>query len=515
MVDDVAMEERSMTEQLVERYARVVEHRPDALAAVDERGRRLTHRHLWDEAGRVAELLRDAGVRPRNVVLCFLPNWTDWMVLFLASLRLGAIPATGPSTMDEGSLRHAIALVRARVVAVPATYRRPTAEIARDAIQGLDHPCSLLLADGEEWRWGVVGSGSAPQDPRLDGAEHIMFTSSTTGLPKATMSTDTGLNSGNRDVAERYGLSHATPIFMPSPLGHSIGTCHGARMALYLGAPIVLQDAWDPEIAFRLMSENDCFFTAAATPFLKDVIETTSPSASSRLVSVWLCGGAPVPPQLIESAFDALPKTFVTNLWGMTEAGMAACPLDAPREKIVNTSGTALGCELRVIDQDGHTLPAGQEGELIVSGEDVILGHVGGSELLDSMRLPSGALRSGDLARIDDEGYVTITGRIKDLIIRGGVNIAPTPIESTLSTHPAVARVAVVGLPDDRMGERICAVVVPRGDPPDLASLVQWAKDKGLPKRLWPEAIHVVDDLPTTPAGKVKKQVLREQMERA
>jgi cyclohexanecarboxylate-CoA ligase len=503
-----------MGEQLVERYARAVERRPDALAAVDERGRRLTHRALWDEAGRVADLLGDGGVRPRDVVLCFLPNWTDWMVLFLASLRLGAIPATGPSTMDEASLRHAISLVRARVVAVPAAYRRPTADVARDAIRELDHPCSLLLADGEEWRWGVVASGSAPGDRRLDGAEHVMFTSSTTGLPKATMSTDAGLNFGNLAVAERYGLTEATPIFMPSPLGHSIGTCHGARMALYLGAPIVLQDAWDPEAALRLMSENDCFFTAAATPFLKDVVETIPPSAAGQVVGVWLCGGAPVPPQLIESAFDALPKTFVTNLWGMTEAGMAACPLDAPREKVANTSGTALGCELRVVDQDGNALPAGQEGELTVSGEDVILGYVGDSVLLDSMRLPNGDLRSGDLATIDGEGYVTITGRIKDLIIRGGVNIAPTPIEAALSTHPAVAKVAVIGLPDDRLGERICAVVVPRGDPPDLASLVRWAGDRGLPKRQWPEAIRVVDDMPTTPAGKVKKQALRELLER-
>lgn len=498
--------------RLEERYRSAVERRPSGLAVADDRGRRLSHRELWDASTAVAEMLEAEGVGPGDVVLVLLPNRTDWMVLFLAILRRHAVPATAPGTLDQANLGHAVDLVRARVVAAPSDHRRPSADIAGEVVRATPYASALLLsAPDDGWTWGVRSEGDEQQDPRLDGVDHLMFTSSTTGRPKATMSDDRGLDYGNRGIAERYGLSGETPIFMPSPLGHSIGTCHGARMSLYLGAPLVLQDAWDPELALRLIDEERCFFTAAATPFLNDLVEATRKGSSLRSLGVWLCGGAPVPPALIERAFDELSSTFVTNLWGMTEGGMACCPLDAPREKVFATSGTPVGgCELHVVDRDGIRLPPGEEGELIVGGSDIILGYLGEPELFESILLPGGSIRSGDLARIDEEAYLTITGRIKDLIIRGGVNIAPTPIEAALSTHPNVGRVAVVGVPDERLGERICAVVVPRGEPPDLASLVAWAERQELPKRSWPEDVRVVDAMPTTPAGKVKKQELKE-----
>ncbi len=505
--------------RLEERYRAIVDRRPDDLAVVDERGRRLSHAELWRASGDVAAMLEADGVGPGDVVLVFLPNWSEWMVLFLATLRLRAVPATAPGTLDEASLRHAVDLVGARVVAAPADYRRPAADMASEAVAATSHRTALLLATPEGgWAWGVRSRGGASENgrpARLAGVDHLMFTSSTTGRPKATMSNDPGLEAGNRGLSERYGLTADSPIFMPSPLGHSIGTCHGARMSLYLGSPLVLQNTWDPELALRFVDEERCFFTAAATPFLKDLVEATWDGPKLASLGVWLCGGAPVPPGLIERAFDELPSTFVTNLWGMTEGGMACCPLDAPREKVIGTSGTPVGgCELWVVDEEGNRLPPGEEGELIVGGEDIILGYLGEPELFESIRLPNGSIRSGDLARIDEDDYLTVTGRIKDLIIRGGVNIPPAPIEAALSTHPNVHRVAVVGLPDERLGERICAVVVPRGDAPELESLVAWAEKEGLPKRSWPEALRVIDEMPTTPAGKVRKQVLKELLRR-
>lgn len=500
--------------RLEQRYREFVERRPAGLAVADERGRKLSHRELWDASTTVAQMLEAEGVGQGDVVLVFLPNLTDWMVLYLATLRRHAVPATAPGTLDQANLRHAVDLVRARVVAASSDHRRSSGELAGEAVRATPHASALLLStpDGG-WTWGARSGGAEQHDLRLDAVDHLMFTSSTTGRPKATMSDDEGLSHGNRGIAERYGLSSTTPIFMPSPLGHSIGTCHGARMSLYLGAPIVLQDTWDPELALRLIDEERCFFTAAATPFLNDLVEATRNGPRLRSLSVWLCGGAPVPPALIERAFEELPTTFVTNLWGMTEGGMACCPLDAPRDKVVATSGTPVGgCELHIIDGNGNHLPPGEEGELIVGGSDIILGYLDEPELFESILLPDGSIRSGDLARIDEDGYLTITGRIKDLIIRGGVNIAPTPIEGALSTHPNIRSVAVVGAPDERLGERICAVVVARGEPPDLASLVAWAERQGLPKRSWPEDVRLVDEMPTTPAGKVKKRELRDAL---
>ncbi len=501
-----------MSVRLQERYAAHVERRPDALAVVDDRARRLSNRELWAAAGETAEMLAADGLGPGDVILLFLPNRVDWMVLFLAALRLRAVPATAPGTMDEASLRHAAELVHARVIAAPVDYRRDAAGLASEVVSSASHRSALLLSTSDGgWMWGVRSRAGDGEAPPLSGVDHLMFTSSTTGRPKATMHDDPTLELDNRGLAERYGLTSETPIFMPSPLGHSIGTCHGARLSLYLGAPLVLQDVWDPELALRLADEERCVFTAAATPFLKDLIEESWAGSKLASVRVFLCGGAPVPPSLIEQAAGALPSTFVTNLWGMTEGGMACCPLDAPREKVIATSGTPIpGCELSVIDEEARVLRPGSEGELIVGGEDIILGYLGEPELFEAMRLPDGSIRSGDLARLDEEGYLTVTGRIKDLIIRGGVNIPPAPIEAALSTHPNVRRVAVVGLPDARLGERICAVIVAKGEPPDLPSLLAWAERAGLPKRSWPEAVVVVDEMPTTPAGKVKKQELKE-----
>jgi cyclohexanecarboxylate-CoA ligase len=240
-------------------------------------------------------------------------------------------------------------------------------------------------------------------------------------------------------------------------------------------------------------------------------VDAAWPEGKAKLPTLrnFLCGGAPVPPILLEQANIQAPHTFVTVLWGMTEGGVTTCTPDSSRDQLINTAGAPLpGLELVILDRNNDGT-----GELAMRGPGVFVGYLGQEQLYRDALTDDGFFRTGDLARLDEHGYVRLTGRLKDLIIRGGVNIAPTPIEDAIASHPAVRRVAVVGLPDDRLGERICAVIVPAGTPPTLTELVAWVSDRGLSQRMLPEALRVVDEMPVTAAGKIRKPDLKRRLE--
>jgi acyl-CoA synthetase (AMP-forming)/AMP-acid ligase II len=170
------------------------------------------------------------------------------------------------------------------------------------------------------------------------------------------------------------------------------------------------------------------------------------------------------------------------------------------------------GLEIATIGPHG-LLPAGTEGELVMRGPGVFVGYLGQDDLYAASLTPEGFFRTGDLAKVTADGYLRLTGRLKDLIIRGGVNLSPVPLEDALASHPKVRRVAVIGRPDDRLGERLCAVVVPAGtEPPRLDDLIEWVSSAGLPRRLWPESLELVADMPQTAAGKIRKHDLRKQL---
>jgi acyl-CoA synthetase (AMP-forming)/AMP-acid ligase II len=273
----------------------------------------------------------------------------------------------------------------------------------------------------------------------------------------------------------------------------------------------VLQDAWDPVRGLELVDQHQCTFTAAATPFLKDLVDAPWPSDRTKLASLrtFLCGGAPVPPSLLEKAAEQAPSTFVSVLWGMTEGAGTTCTPDSTRDQLTGTAGKPLpDLELTILGTDQR--PTDDTGELAMRGPGVFVGYLGQEDLYRSLVTPDGYFRTGDLARLRDDGYLQLTGRLKDLIIRGGVNISPMEIEDAIAAHPSVRRVAVIGEPDERLGERICAVIVPSGPVPTLAELVAWLADRGVPQRKLPESLVVVDDMPVTAAGKIRKVELRQ-----
>ncbi len=503
-------------ERLQDRYARIVAKNPGGLAVADNRGHRFTHAELWDKAARLQGELEAHGVRPGEAVLLYMPNWAAWQAAFLAVLRCGAIPASLPVTTDADTLTYVADLVGASCAIAAKDHRgHAVGAVARAAAAHCRHALDLLTVDEHlKFSWSSPSAKARPPKPAGFGLDHLMFTSSTTGRPKAVMHTADTLAALNQTFAERFALGPDQPIFMASPLGHSVAAIHGARLAMYTGAPLVLQDRWDPVEALEMVANHGCAFTAAATPFLKDLVDESWHGAAAKLAPMrwFLCGGAQVPPTLMEQAAKEFPHTFVTVLWGMTEGGLTTCVSGSSQDQRLNTAGVGLpGLEVKVLGRDGERRPPGREGELVMRGPGVFVGYYGQQDLHASLLTADGFFRTEDLARIDADGYVSSTGRLKDLIIRGGVNISPVPAENVLAAHPDVLSVAVLGLPDERLGERICAVLVPRGDArPALDELVAFARARGLPKRQCPEALRYVDDMPRTAAGKVRKHQLRD-----
>ncbi len=501
-------------EPLVECFRRHVEDRPNAHAVRDSRSAWVSRAELWARAGGLAEKMAGRGIASGDVVMICLPNHVGWQVSFLACLRLGAVPATLPVTSDAATLHYAGRLVGAQLLVVPQRHR--SRDFATELLGDADMPASLLVLGGEgSETWRQAATEQRVPNTAIPGLCHLMFTSSTTGMPKAVAHTEDTLAAVNIAFAERFGIDGAEPIFMASPLGHSVGAWHGARLSLFTGAPLVLQEHWDPADALRLIAEERCGFTAAATPFLKDLVDAPWAEAEPKLASMraFLCGGAPVPPALLSAAAVQMPRTFVTVLWGMTEGGVTTCLPGDPPERITGTAGRGLpGLELCTLSADGTRQPPGSPGELAMRGPGVFVGYYGQDELYREHLTSEGFFRTGDMAEVGTDGYIRLTARLKDLIIRGGVNISPIPLENALSAHPNIQRVSVIGTPDPRMGERICAVIVPQGEAPTLDGLLGWLSGTELSRRQWPEQLVVVDAMPETAAGKIRKAALRTEI---
>ena len=503
-------------ERLQDRYEKIVATRGDDLAVVDNRGQRLSHGELWEASGVLAEKLANQGICCGEVVIIFLPNRVEWQVALLGILRIGGIPANLPTRIDADNLRYVAELTGTRAIITTERHRStPTGEIAHSAAKLCEHRMDVLIVDENAHNWITSPEKPIPSATNVSGLDHIMFTSSTTGRPKAVMHSADSLAALNQAFTERFSLGAHDAIFMASPLGHSVGTIHGARLALYNGVPLVLQDVWNPDEALAMIVENECVFTAAATPFLKDLVEADWKEDESKLSSMrwFLCGGTQVPLDLMEKAKQEFPNTFVALLWGMTEGGLTTSTSETPTEKTLTTAGIGLpGLEMRILDPEGKSLGTGKIGELAMRGPGVFIGYYGQDDLYKSLLTAEGFFRTGDLATLDETGYLRITGRLKDLIIRGGVNISPVPIEDGLSSHPEVSGAAVIGFPDERMGELLCAVIIPKDQIPTLENLNNFLREKGLPKYHCPELLRIVEKFPTTPAGKIRKAELRKQI---
>jgi cyclohexanecarboxylate-CoA ligase len=508
-------------ETYLDRWAR---ERPDHTAIVDGAGR-LTYAALARRVERVAHGLRAHGVEPGSVISCQLPNWNEFVLVFLAAGRLGAVVNPIPPTYRGSEVRFMLRLLESQVMVVPGTFRgfdhRAMLEALRPELPRLEH---VFVARGGEPAGGAQAfdvlaetawearAGRRPlPGPDPNAVHEIVFTSGTTGEPKGVMHTPNTTLSTIYSAIERLGFSGRDVVLMASTLGHQTGYLFGYCLTLLLGATAVWMDVWSAAEAARLIESERVTFTMGATPFLRDLtyLETPHDLGSLRL---FISAGAPVPRPLVQDARARL-RCAISAGWGMTENGLVTCNgLADPEEKVFGTDGVPWpGMELRVTDDDGRAAATGAEGDLLVRGPAQFVGYYKRPGFTEEAHTADGWFKTGDRARLDGDGYVSITGRSKDVIIRGGENIPVAEVENLLYTHPKIAGVAIVAMADPRLVERACAVVIPReGQSLTLPEITAFLERHELARQKFPERLEIVSEFPTTPSGKIQKYRLRQ-----
>jgi cyclohexanecarboxylate-CoA ligase len=499
--------------------------RPDKTAIVDSESR-LTYGELARRVERVAHGFQAHGIERGSVISCQLPNWNEFIVVALAASRLGAILNPIPPIYRGSELRFILGLLESRAMVIPETFRRfdYVAMLAslRPELPRLEH---VFVARGRA-REGVESFAALTErewerrDGRrpLEGTDpnkvtEVIFTSGTTGEPKGVMHTANTTLSTMYPTIDRLAFTEDDVILMSSTFGHQTGYLYGFCLTLLLGATGVWLDVWNAEDAARLIEAERVTFTMGATPFLQDL--TYAPALDRHDVSslrLFISAGAPIPRALVQDAHKRLPCAISAG-WGMSENGLVTCnALTDPDEKVFGTDGAPLpGVELRIVDADERVLPPKTEGELLTRGPSMFLGYFKRPEFTRDAYTADGWFRTGDRAMLDAEGYVSITGRSKDVIIRGGENISVAEVENLLFAHPKIANVAVVGMPDARLQERACAFVIPAaGETVTLPDLVAYLETQSLARQKFPERLEIVTEFPMTPSGKIQKYRLRQ-----
>ncbi len=500
-----------------------------ALTAVRHSGetRRFTYRELAALADRVAIGLSRLGIVKDDVVAMQLPNCWQFTVLYLACSRLGAVLNPLMPIFRERELSFMLGHGEAKVFVVPKSFRGFDHEAMARALQAqlpsLQH---VVVVDGggtddfdarlatPEWEKAPEAAAVLSRGrPNADDITQLIYTSGTTGEPKGVMHSANTLMANIRPYAERLQLGADDIVLMASPMAHQTGFMYGLMMPIMLGASAVLLDVWDPIRAAQLIRDEKATFTMASTPFLTDLTRVVAETGQGvPTLRSFLCAGAPIPGPVVEQARAGLGAKIV-SAWGMTENGaVTLIKLEDPDERAFTTDGCPLpGVEVKVVDVDGHEMATGESGRLLVRSCSNFGGYLKRPQWNNTDK--EGWFDTGDLARTDAAGYIRITGRAKDVIIRGGENIPVVEIESLLYRHPSVAQVAIVAYPDERLGERACAVVVARpGAAFDFATMSEFLKAQKLAIQYIPEKLVVTPAMPATPSGKIQKFRLREMV---
>lgn len=528
MVESDAWNDKLITDYLQE----AVSNTPDRAAIVgyqvtDDTRTALTYQELNNTVTRMAAGLASIGIEKGDVVACQLPNWWQTTALHLACIRIGAILNPLMPIFRERELRFMLSHGEAKLLVIPKVFRSFDYEAMVDGIRSeLPDLETLLVIGGDGDRsfeqrllntaWEEqVDTGALFRERQInaDDVIQILYTSGTTGQPKGVMHTSNTLFSNVRPYADRLHLGADDVVLMASPVAHQTGFLYGVMMPIYLGTTVVLQDIWDADYVCKVIATEKPAFTMASTPFLADLVKT-APRHEGKLDSlrIFVSAGAPIPSAVVEQASQTL-KAKIVSAWGMTENGAVTmtCPED-PAERASQSDGKPLPwMDVKVTDFNGNDLPAGEEGDLRVRGASLFVGYLKRPELygVDA----DGWFSTGDLAHMDKNGYIRITGRTKDVVIRGGENIPVVEVENLLYKFPGLADVALVGFPDERLGERLCAYVTLNENATSvtLDEVKDYLTSQQLSKSYLPEYLEVIEAMPRTASGKIQKFKLREQ----
>ncbi|EES9510786.1 medium-chain fatty-acid--CoA ligase [Escherichia coli] len=500
---------------------------PDKIAVVDNHGASYTYSALDHAASCLANWMLAKGIESGDRIAFQLPGWCEFTVIYLACLKIGAVSVPLLPSWREAELVWVLNKCQAKMFFAPTLFKqtRPVDLILPlqnqlpqlQQIVGVDKlapatsslSLSQIIADNTPLTTAITTHG--------DELAAVLFTSGTEGLPKGVMLTHNNILASERAYCARLNLTWQDVFMMPAPLGHATGFLHGVTAPFLIGARSVLLDIFTPDACLALLEQQRCTCMLGATPFVYDLLNLLEKQpADLSALRFFLCGGTTIPKKVARECQQRGIKLL--SVYGSTESSPhAVVNLDDPLSRFMHTDGyAAAGVEIKVVDDARKTLPPGCEGEEASRGPNVFMGYFDEPELTARALDEEGWYYSGDLCRMDEAGYIKITGRKKDIIVRGGENISSREVEDILLQHPKIHDACVVAMPDERLGERSCAYVVLKA-PHHSLSLeegVAFFSRKRVAKYKYPEHIVVIEKLPRTASGKIQKFLLRKDIMR-
>ena len=500
---------------------------PDKIAVVDNHGASYTYSALDHAASCLANWMLAKGIESGDRIAFQLPGWCEFTVIYLACLKIGAVSVPLLPSWREAELVWVLNKCQAKMFFAPTLFKqtRPVDLILPlqnqlpqlQQIVGVDKlapatsslSLSQILADNTPLTTAITTHG--------DELAAVLFTSGTEGLPKGVMLTHNNILASERAYCARLNLTWQDVFMMPAPLGHATGFLHGVTAPFLIGARSVLLDIFTPDACLALLEQQRCTCMLGATPFVYDLLNLLEKQpADLSALRFFLCGGTTIPKKVARECQQRGIKLL--SVYGSTESSPhAVVNLDDPLSRFMHTDGyAAAGVEIKVVDDAHKTLPPGCEGEEASRGPNVFMGYFDEPELTARALDEEGWYYSGDLCRMDEAGYIKITGRKKDIIVRGGENISSREVEDILLQHPKIHDACVVAMPDERLGERSCAYVVLKAPHHSLSleEVVAFFSRKRVAKYKYPEHIVVIEKLPRTVSGKIQKFLLRKDIMR-
>ena len=500
---------------------------PDKIAVVDNHGATYTYSALDHAASCLANWMLAKGIESGDRIAFQLPGWCEFTVIYLACLKIGAVSVPLLPSWREAELVWVLNKCQAKMFFAPTLFKqtRPVDLILPlqnqlpqlQQIVGVDKlapatsslSLSQIIADNIPLTTAITTHG--------DELAAVLFTSGTEGLPKGVMLTHNNILASERAYCARLNLTWQDVFMMPAPLGHATGFLHGVTAPFLIGARSVLLDIFTPDACLALLEQQRCTCMLGATPFVYDLLNVLEKQpADLSALRFFLCGGTTIPKKVARECQQRGIKLL--SVYGSTESSPhAVVNLDDPLSRFMHTDGyAAAGVEIKVVDDARKTLPPGCEGEEASRGPNVFMGYFDEPELTARALDEEGWYYSGDLCRMDEAGYIKITGRKKDIIVRGGENISSREVEDILLQHPKIHDACVVAMSDERLGERSCAYVVLKAPHHSLSleEVVAFFSRKRVAKYKYPEHIVVIEKLPRTTSGKIQKFLLRKDIMR-
>lgn len=491
--------------------------RPEGVCLIDPQGS-MTIGEVWREALALASALRARGLERGDVVAFQLPNWREAAVLNMAAALSGLVLNPIVPIYRDAEMRIMLGDCGARAIFVPHVFRKLDYYAMARRVQA-DLPALAYVftvrGEGADDYAALVEAGAALPSAReaIDpkSISMVLYTSGTTGRPKGVLHSHATLGRIIEQSAAYWGLARGDAMLMPSPVTHVSGYANGLAMPFVVGTCTVLMESWNAEEALALINRHQVVGTVAATPFLVELANAAL-AAGDRLPALrfFACGGAAVAPEVIAKARKAFAHCAPFRVFGSSEVPLVTFGWPDDPDLAAATDGCIVDYQVRIVDEAGHDLPDGQEGEILARGPAMMVGYADPAQTAEALDA-RGYFRTGDLGLRDARGGLTITGRKKDLIIRGGENISATEIEQVLLTHPAVGDCAVVAMPHARLGEGVCAYIVAH-DAVEASELAAHVAQSGLAKQKTPERFEMVESLPRTASGKIRKDRLREDI---